>query len=76
MGQVGDGAVAVLEVEGGEELLGALGGDFVERFAHGEGGAGVFGHGVGQNLGVGSVDGKDLGLVAGAGGEKRFTGHG
>ena len=76
MGQVCDGAVAVLEIKGVEELLGALGGDFVERFAHGEGGAGVLGHGVGQELGAGAVDGEDLGLVAGAGGRKRIAGHG
>jgi hypothetical protein len=74
--EVGNGAVAVLEVKGVEELLGALGADFNEGLAHGEGGAGVFGHGVGQDLGVGAVDGEYVGLVAGAGREKRFTGHG
>ena len=73
--QVGDGTVAVLEVEGVEELLGALGADLGEGLAHGEGGAGVLGHGVGQHFGVGSVDREDAGLVMGAGREKRFTGH-
>ena len=75
VGQVGDGAVAVLKIKGVEELLGALGADLGERLAHGERGAGVLGHGVGQDLGVGAVDGEDIGLVAGAGGQKRFTGH-
>ena len=70
VGQVGDGAVAVLKIEGIEELLGALGADFGERLAHGERGAGVLGHGIGQHLGVGAVDGEDVGLVAGAGGRK------
>ena len=36
MGQVGDGAVAVLKIECVKELLGALDADFSERFAHGE----------------------------------------
>ena len=67
VGQVGDGAVAVLEVKSVEELLGALGADFVEGLAHGEGGAGVLGHGVGEDLRVGAVDGENVGLVAGAG---------
>ena len=57
VGQIGDGAVAVLEVEGVEELLGALGADFSEGLAHRQGGAGVFGHGVGQHFGVGAVNG-------------------
>ncbi len=75
VGQVGDGAVAVLKIEGVEELLGALGADFGQRLAHGERGAGVLGHGVGEDFGVGAVDGEDFGLVAGAGGQERFTGH-
>jgi hypothetical protein len=70
VGQVGDGAVAVLKIKGVEELLGALGADFGQGLAHGERGAGVLGHGVGQDLGVGAVDGEDFGLVAGAGGRK------
>ena len=36
MGQVGDRAMAVLEVEGVQELLGALAGDLAQRFLHGE----------------------------------------
>ena len=74
--QVGDGAMTVLEIEGVEELLGALGADLGQRLAHGERGTGVLGHGVGQDFRVGAVNGKDIGLVAGAGGKKRFTGHG
>ena len=62
VGEVGDGAMAVLEVEGVEELLGALGADFGERLLHGERGAGVLGHGVGEDFGVGSVDGVDVGF--------------
>ena len=54
--------MAVLEVEGVEELLGALGGDLGEGLLHGERGAGVLGHGVGEDLGVGAVDGVDVGL--------------
>ncbi len=67
VGEVGDGAVAVLEVEGVEELLGALGADLGEGFAHGEGGAGVLRHGVGEDLGVGAVDGVDVGARRWAG---------
>ena len=64
MGQVGDGAMAVLEIEGIEELLGALGADFAEGFAHGKGRAGILGHGVGQDLRVRAVDGENLSCVA------------
>ena len=67
MGQVGDGAVAILEIECAEELLGALGADFGQRFAHGKRRAGVLGHGEGEDFGIGAVDGKDLGLVPGGG---------
>ena len=67
--------MSVLKIEGVEKLLGALGADLGERLAHGERGAGVLGHGIGQDLGVGAVNGEDIGLVAGAGGQKRFTGH-
>ena len=72
VGQVGDGAVAVLEIEGVQELLGALGADFGERLAHGERGTRILGHGVGQDFGVGSVNGKDIGLVTGAGGQEKI----
>ena len=75
VGQVGDGAMAVLKIKGVEELLGALRADLSERLAHGERGAGIFGHGVGQDFRVGAVDGVDIGLIAGGGGQKRFTGH-
>ena len=75
MGQVGDRAVAVLKIKGVEELLGSLAVDLGQRFAHRKRGAGVLGHGVGQDLGVGAVDGEDFGLVACAGRHKRFTGH-
>ena len=68
--QVGNGAMAVLEIECVEELLGALGADFGQRFAHGERRTRVLGHGIGQHFGVGSVNGIDIGLVAGAGGRK------
>jgi len=34
MGQVGDGAVAVLKIKGVQELLSALGADFSQRLAH------------------------------------------
>jgi hypothetical protein len=68
--QVGDGAVAVLKIKSIQELLGALGADFGQGFPHGEGGTGVFGHGIGQDFGIGAVDGKDVGLVAGAGGRR------
>ena len=74
VGQVGDGAVAVLEIKCVEELLGALGADFGEGFAHGERRAGILGHGVGQDFGVGAVNGIDIGLVAGTGGRERFRG--
>ena len=30
---------------------------------------------IGQHLGVGAVNGENFGLVTGAGGSKRFTGH-
>ena len=67
--------MTVLKVKGIKELLRALGTDFSQRLAHRKSGPGVFGHGEGQYLGVGSVDGKDIGLVPGTGGEKSFTGH-
>ena len=79
VGQVGDGAVAVLEIKGVEELLGALGADLGEGFAHGERGARILGHGVGQDLGIGTVNGVDISLVMCACGRvrtERFTGHG
>jgi hypothetical protein len=60
--EVGDGAMAVLEVEGVEELLGALRADLGERLLHGERGARVLRHGVGEDLRVGAVDGVDVGL--------------
>ena len=60
--EVGDGAMAVLEVEGVEELLGALRADLGQRLLHGERGARVLRHGVGQDLRVGSVDGVDVGF--------------
>src|SRR5208283_3618710 len=73
--EVGDGTVAVLEIKGVEELAGALGADLGEGLAHGERGAGVPGHGEGQDFGIGAVDGEDISLVTGGGGGKRFTGH-
>ena len=73
--QVGDGAMAILKIKGVEELLGALGTDFVERLAHGKRGAGVFGHGKGEDFGVGAVDGYYFGLVLSIGWNERFTGH-
>ena len=75
VGQIGDGAVAVLKIKGVQELLGALRADLRQRLAHGECGAGILGHGIGQHLRLGSVNGEDFGLVAGAGGHNRFTGH-
>ncbi len=75
VGEVGDGAVAVLKIKGVEELLGALGADFGKRLAHGERGAGVLGHGEGEDLRVSAVDGEDLSLVPGVERERRFTGH-
>jgi len=75
VGEVGDGAVAVLKIKGREELAGALGADLGKGFAHGECGAGVLGHGEGENFGIGAMDGEDLSLVAGFGRNKRFTGH-
>ena len=75
MGKIGNGTVPVLEVEGVEELLGALGADFGQRVAHGERGAGVLGHGEGEDLGVGAMDGDDFRLVPGGGREGRFVEH-
>ena len=68
MREVGDRTMAVLEIECIEELFGALGTDLGQRFAHRKSRTGVLGHGVGQHLRVGAVDGKDIGLVMGAGG--------
>ena len=62
VGQVGDGAMPVLEVEGVEELFGALGADLGKRLLHRKRRAGVLGHRVSQNLGVCSVDCVDVGL--------------
>jgi hypothetical protein len=74
VGEVGDGTMAVLEIESIEELLGALGADFGQGLAHGERRTGVFGHGKGQNLGVGAMDGENFGLRTGAR-RQSFTGH-
>jgi len=74
--QVGNRAMPVLKIKGVQKLLGALRADLCQRLAHRERGAGILGHGIRQDLGVGAVDGVDIGLVAGAGGQKRFTGHG
>ncbi len=65
VGEVGDGAVAVLEVEGVEELLGALGADLGQRLPHGKRRAGVFRHGVGEDLRIGPVNGENVGLLGG-----------
>jgi len=65
-----------LEIKSIEELLGALCADFSQRLAHGEGGAGVPGHGVSQDFRIGAVDGENVGSIAGAGRKSRFTGHG
>ena len=75
VGQVGDGAMAVLKIKGIQELLGALGADFGQGLAHGERRAGVFGHGEGEDLGIGAMDGENFRLRAGARRQKRFTGH-
>ena len=75
VGEVGDGAMAVLKIKGIQELLGALGADFGQGLAHGERGAGVLGHGESKDLGIGAMDGENFGLRAGAGRQKSFTGH-
>src|SRR6185437_5192590 len=73
--QIGNRAMAVLEIECIEELLGALAADFLKRVAHGERRARVFGHGVSQHFGVCAMDGKDVGLVLGCLGGL-IVGHG
>ncbi len=65
MGQVGDGAVAILKVKRVEEMLGALAGDFAQRLLHRKRGSGVLRHGIGQDFRVGSMYGIDIGLVSG-----------
>ena len=68
--QVGNGAVAVLKIKGVQKLLGALGADLGQRLAHRQRGAGILGHGIGQNFRVGAMNGENFGLIARAGGEK------
>ena len=60
VGQIRNRAVAVLEVEGVEELFGLLRGDFLERLLHGQRRAGVLGHGIGLDFGLYAIDGKDF----------------
>jgi hypothetical protein len=74
--EVGDGAMAVLEVEGVEELLGLLRADLDEGFAQGESRARVLGHGVGEDLGLGAVDGVDFGGAFGGLGSGLWVGLG
>ena len=75
VGQVGDRAVTVLKVECVEKLLGALGADLGQGFAHRQRGPGVLGHGKGQHFRVGAVDGEYIRLVTCGGGRKSFAGH-
>ena len=65
--EVRNAAVAVLEIESVEELLGLLLVQFGERFAHGKRRARVLRHTVGLDLGIGSMNGIDLGFVFRAG---------
>ena len=73
--------VAVLEVEGVEELLGTLGADLAEGLLHGERGARVFGHRAGEDFRIGAGDGVDVCGRCGRGGWFRvgdggiFVGH-
>jgi hypothetical protein len=75
VGQVGNRTVPVLEIEGIEELLSALGADLGKRIAHGESGARVLGHRIGKDFWIGAMDGEDFGLVVCAYRKRRFTGH-
>ncbi len=63
--QVGNGAMAILKVKSVEEMLGALAGDFPQRFLHRKRGSGILCHGIGQDFRVGPMDGIDFGLVSG-----------
>jgi hypothetical protein len=65
--QIGDGAMSVLEVEGVENLLGALRADLRQRLLHGERRPRILCHRVGQHLGVRTMDGIDIGLGSGSG---------
>ena len=68
VGEVGDGAVAVLKIEGVEKLLGALGVEFAKRLAHGKRRSRILGHGIRQDLRVGAMNSEDFRLVARLGG--------
>jgi len=67
MRQIGDAAMAVLKVEGVEELLGFLVVDLGQRLTQGEGRTRLLGHAVGLHLGVGAVHGVDFGAGGVAG---------
>ncbi len=58
--------MAVLEIEGIEELLRFLAADLAQRLLHRQRRARVLCHGVGENFGVGSMDGENLSLVVAA----------
>ena len=63
--QIRNRAVAILKVKRVEEMFGALAGDLAQRFLHRKRRAGVLRHGIGQDFGVGPMDGIDFGLVSG-----------
>ena len=62
VGEVGNRAMAVLEVERVQKLLGALRTDLPQRLAQGQRRPRILCHGVGEHLGVRAVDGVDVGL--------------
>ena len=74
--EVGDRAMAVLEVEGVEKLLGALGADLAERLLQRQGGARILRHRIGEDLGIGAVNGVDVGLGTGGTAAGAFAGEG
>ena len=59
--QIRDAAMAVLEVEGVEEFLRLLLVDLGQRLAHGQRRAGILGHAVGLDFGIGAMDGVNVG---------------
>ncbi len=60
VGEVGDGAVPVLEVESVEKFLRLLQRNFLQRLLHRERRTRILGHGVGLDLGFDAVNGKYL----------------
>ena len=76
VGQIRYRAVPVLEIKGVQELLRPLRADLRQGLPHGQRRPRILGHGVGQHLGIGAMNGKNVGLVVRAGVRRGLRGAG